>query len=196
MNEEMLTRLQRRPLKIPAGVTVSICNKQHIVEFKKGQQTLQHAYKGDYIEARVIDNERLEFTPSSTLNKSLKKKVVGAHLGTAIAIASNHLNGLKTPFVTELVLKGTGYKVAMKKQGTDTTLIFNLGKSHDDVFTVPAEVEVVCPSATEITLKSANKQLLGQTVARIRKLRVVDSYKGKGVLFKGQVVSLKETKKK
>ena len=193
--EKMLTRLQRLPLVIPNGVDVKIDNNSYVVTFTKGNVVLHHAYKGAFIEVSIDDN-KLVYKPNSSLNKSLKKKEVGAHLGTAISISQNHLKGLITPFVTELVLKGTGYKVAQKKQGAETVLVFNLGKSHDDVFTVPSEVEVACPSATEITLKSANKQLLGQTVARIRKLRVVDAYKGKGVLFKGQVVSLKETKKK
>ena len=191
----MLTRLERKVLTIPKDIAVTIDDKNCVVSFKKGNQVLSHQFNGSLLKAEITEGV-LKYIPNPATNKSLRKKGAGAHLGTAIAISSNHINGLMKPFVIDLVLKGTGYKVALKKNGTETTLVFNLGKSHEDVFVVPAEVTVACASATEINLQSANKQLLGQTAAKIRKLRVVDSYKGKGVLFKGQVVSLKETKKK
>lgn len=191
----MLTRLERKELKVGAGIEVIIDEKSHKVSFKKGQDVLEHVYNATFVKPFLEDGV-LIYKANEQTNKSVSRKAAGAHLGTAIAISANHLEGLTKPFVIDLVLKGTGYKVAQKKQGSETVLVFNLGKSHEDVFVIPAGVSVNCASATEISLQSANKQLLGQTAARIRKLRPVDSYKGKGVLFKGQVVSLKETKKK
>lgn len=190
----MFTRLQRKVLTVPSSVTVDIDSRSGTVNFKSAKNELSHVFDTGLLSADVTDGV-LNFHPAPVTSKALKRQVA-AHLGTAIAISSNHLNGLTKPFVIELVLKGTGYKVAMKNQGSETTLVFNLGKSHEDIFALPSEVTATCPSATEVKLESANKQLLGQVAAKIRALRKVDPYKGKGVLFKGQVVSLKETKKK
>jgi large subunit ribosomal protein L6 len=191
----MLTRLERKELKISNGITVTIDKKSSKVLFEKGPLNLEYIFNPLYVTPSVVDDV-LVYKANEKTNKSAGRKAAGAHLGTAIAISANHLEGLNKPFVIDLVLKGTGYKVAQKKQGKDTVLEFNLGKSHADIFVIPEDVTVNCSSATEISLQSSNKQLLGQVAANIRKLRPVDSYKGKGVLFKGQVVSLKETKKK
>lgn len=190
----MFTRLQRKVLTVPSSITVDIDTRSGAVTFKSANNELTHVYDTGLLSAEVSEGV-LKYNPKDVTSKALKRQVA-AHLGTAIAISANHLNGLTKPFAIELVLKGTGYKVALKNQGSQTTLVFNLGKSHEDIFSLPAEVTATCPSATEIKLESANKQLLGQVAAKIRALRKVDPYKGKGVLFKGQVVSLKETKKK
>lgn len=190
----MLTRLERRNLIVPKQVSVDIDSHSGQVTFKAESNSLIHTYNTRLLQAKVEEGV-LAYSP---IEKAIKinKREVAAHLGTAIAISANHLEGLMKPFVIELVLKGTGYKVALKKQGQETILVFNLGKSHEDVFVVPVQVNVNCPSATEVQLQSSDKQLLGQVASNIRRLRAVDPYKGKGVLFKGQVVSLKETKKK
>lgn len=207
----MLTRLERKVLHTK-GVKVSIDEANQLVSFEKNGQTLKYAYKADLLKPSLADDvlsfEALDLTPEHAM-----------HLGTAISISGAHIQGLNQPFKIELELKGTGFKAALKtekdlaslegvnrkgfmkvKQASSEkdrpVLVLTLGKSHDDYFIVPSDVTVTLGSAIQMTVESANKHSLGQAVAKIRRFRKVDAYKGKGVLLKGMVLSLKETKKK
>lgn len=187
INSKMLTRLERATLDTN-GITVTIHEKQHIVSFEKDGQKLEYRYSSllkPSLNENVLNYTALGTTPEYAM-----------HLGTAISISRSHLQGLKKPFKQELELKGTGFKAALKVVNGKNILVLTLGKSHDDIYHIPSNIKITVATPTQLVLESINKHALGQASAKIRRFRKVDAYKGKGVLIKGQVLVLKETKKK
>ena len=112
--------------------------------------------------------------------------------GTIRAIAANMVKGLAEGFERRLQLVGVGYRA----QAQGSALNLSLGFSHPVVYDMPEGVSVQTPSPTEIVLKGANKQIVGQVAAEIRGFRPPEPYKGKGVRYLDEVVVLKEAKKK
>jgi len=112
--------------------------------------------------------------------------------GTARAVLNNLVKGVSEGFERKLQLVGVGYKAAVK----GTVVNLNLGYSHPIDYALPEGVTAETPTATEIILKSANKQLLGQVAAEIRAYRAPEPYKGKGVRYSDEVILRKEAKKK
>jgi large subunit ribosomal protein L6 len=112
--------------------------------------------------------------------------------GTLRALVANMVQGVSEGFVRKLSLIGVGYKA--QAQGPNLNL--ELGYSHPITHKMPAGVTVETPSQTEIVLKGADKQVVGQVAAQIRAYRAPEPYKGKGVRYADEVVTIKETKKK
>lgn len=112
--------------------------------------------------------------------------------GTARSRVNNMVQGVKEGYKIELELQGTGFRA--KANGKILDLF--LGYSHDIKFALPQEINVTTPSATEIVVEGADKQLVGQIAAEIRSFRKPEPYKGKGVRRKGEYVRRKEGKKK
>jgi large subunit ribosomal protein L6 len=112
--------------------------------------------------------------------------------GTLRALVANMVQGVSEGFVRKLSLVGVGYKA----QAQGTTLNLELGYSHPISHKMPAGVTVETPSQTEVVLKGADKQVVGQVAAQIRGYRAPEPYKGKGVRYSDEVVIIKETKKK
>jgi large subunit ribosomal protein L6 len=112
--------------------------------------------------------------------------------GTTRALVSNMVKGVTTGFERKLSLVGVGYRASV--QGN--ALKLQLGFSHDVIHDLPAGVKAETPSQTEIIIKGANKQQVGQVAAEVRAYRPPEPYKGKGVRYVDEVVRLKETKKK
>jgi large subunit ribosomal protein L6 len=108
------------------------------------------------------------------------------------ALSQNLISGVHEGFVRRLQLLGVGYRAQM--QGSDLNL--SLGFSHPVVYPVPEGITIETPSQTEIVIKGADKQRVGQVAAEIRGYRPPEPYKGKGVRYFGERVVLKETKKK
>ncbi|NBV28336.1 50S ribosomal protein L6 [bacterium] len=183
----MLTRLERTDLNTK-GVTVTIDEKNRVVSFQKGDQRLEHRYHK--VLKPVLENGILSYIPLEENPESAMQ------LGTAISISRSNIQGLIQPFKQELELKGTGFKAALKNVDGKNTLVLTLGKSHDDIYVIPADIKVTVSTPTQLVLESISKHALGQASAKIRRFRKVDAYKGKGILIKGQVLVLKETKKK
>ena len=115
-----------------------------------------------------------------------------AQAGTARAIVNNMVTGVASGFEKRLTLIGVGYRAQV--QGSSVNL--SLGFSHPVVYNLPQGVTAEAPSQTEIVLKSADRQLLGQVAAEIRALRPPEPYKGKGVRYSDEYVRRKEAKKK
>ena len=115
-----------------------------------------------------------------------------AQAGTARAIVNNMVTGVASGFEKKLTLIGVGYRAQV--QGSSVNL--SLGFSHPVVYNLPQGVTAEAPSQTEIVLKSADRQLLGQVAAEIRALRPPEPYKGKGVRYSDEYVRRKEAKKK
>ena len=131
---------------------------------------------------------------ADTLTFAPKAGIVNAdaQAGTARALVNAMVIGVTEGFTKKLQLVGVGYRAQMK----GNTVALSLGFSHPVEHELPAGVTGECPSQTEIILKSADKQLIGQVAADIRAYRKPEPYKGKGVRYADEVVRTKEAKKK
>jgi large subunit ribosomal protein L6 len=112
--------------------------------------------------------------------------------GTVRALLANMVRGVSKGFERKLTLVGVGYRA----QASGDTLNLTLGYSHPVAYKMPAGVKVETPTQTEIVLKGASKQQVGQVAAEIRAFREPEPYKGKGVRYSDEVVIMRETKKK
>ena len=111
--------------------------------------------------------------------------------GTARALLANMVKGVSDGYERKLELVGVGYRVAM--QGKSLNL--SLGFSHPVLFEAPEGISIETPTQTEVLIKGADKQRVGQVAAKIRGFRPPEPYKGKGVRYAGEKITLKEAKK-
>ncbi len=132
----------------------------------------------------VVENGQVTFEP--------KIEAADAMSGTLRALVNNMVLGVSKGFEKKLTLIGVGYKA--QAQGDKVNL--SLGFSHPVIHSMPAGVKVETPTPTEILIKGADKQRVGQVAAEIRAYRPPEPYKGKGVRYADEVVIIKETKKK
>lgn len=178
----MLSRKAKTPLSIPNGVEVSIDGSNVKVKGSLGQTEFTF---NDAVRIIKKDNTIVLETREET-------KFAKALSGTVRAIVVNMITGVTAGFEKKLTILGVGYRAQL--QGTDLNL--TLGYSHPVVYKAPAGIKVETPSQTEIVVKGIDKQLVGQAAANIRKFRQVEPYKGKGIRYSDEQVSLKEAKKK
>lgn len=177
-----MSRIAKAPVVLPKGVEAQIANGVVSVKGSKGALKLQLS------SAVAVVNE--DNTLKFSANQGGKDAV--AQAGTARAIVSNMVKGVSQGFEKKLELVGVGYRA--KAQGKTVNLV--LGFSHPIDYTLPEGVTAETPTQTEIVLKSADRQLLGQVAAELRKFRAPEPYKGKGVKFSGEQIYRKEAKKK
>ncbi|MGL6071683.1 50S ribosomal protein L6 [Craterilacuibacter sp.] len=177
-----MSRVAKNPVAIPAGVEVKFTADQIVVKGPIG--SLCTTLCSDV--AIKLDNNELTF---AALNDS---KFARSMSGTLRALLNNMVIGVTKGFERKLQLVGVGYRA--QAQGDAVNL--SLGFSHPVSHKMPAGVTVETPSQTEILIKGADKQQVGQVAAEIRAYRSPEPYKGKGVRYFGEVVTLKETKKK
>lgn len=175
-------RVSKTPIKIPTGVSVVIENSDVSVKGPKGAITKQF----------ILADVQVEVNGDNEVVVTALKKTAKALSGTVSAIVANLVKGVTTGFEKRLELVGVGYRAQM--QGS--VLNLSLGFSHPVAFEVPKELTIETPSQTEIVIKGMDKELVGQIAAKIIKFRPPEPYKGKGIKFAGQVIKLKETKKK
>jgi large subunit ribosomal protein L6 len=167
---------------IPAGVDVSIKEDQISVKGAGGSLSLaQNAL------VKVSSNEgKLSFEP---VNDS---REANAMSGTVRQLVNNMVLGVSKGFEKKLTLIGVGFKAA----ASGSKLNLNVGFSHPVNFDMPAGITVATPTPTEIVIKGANRQVVGQLAAEIRAVRPPEPYKGKGIRYADEKVVIKETKKK
>ncbi|WP_445401681.1 50S ribosomal protein L6 [Zobellella sp. An-6] len=177
-----MSRVAKAPIEIPAGVEVTL-NGQEIT-VKGGKGTLNRTINAA-VEISQEDN-LLKFAPRGNAAGA------NAQAGTARALVNNMVVGVTQGFERKLQLVGVGYRAQMK----GNAVALSLGFSHPVEHALPDGVTAECPSQTEIVLKSADKQLIGQVAADIRAYRKPEPYKGKGVRYFGEQVRSKEAKKK
>lgn len=179
-----MSRLANKPLTVPKGVTVTLL--PDAVEVKGPKKTTQVKI---IPELDILQDSNTVRVIVKDPKDSLSAKPM---LGTVWSLLKNALEGVSTGFKLQLELVGVGYRAAI--QGNKLTL--TLGFSHPVEFSVHNDVTVEIPSQTQINLSSFDQQLLGQVAAEIRSFRFPECYKGKGVKFAGEVIKIKETKKK
>jgi len=176
-----MSRIGKNPIVLPAGVEVTL-GEQIVVKGPLG--TLKTA-------ANPAVNVALD--GQSVVVSRIEGAVNGAAMwGTMRANLNNMVAGVSKGFERKLQLVGVGYRA----QAAGDTLNLSLGFSHPVAHKMPAGVKVECPTQTEIVLKGADKQQVGQVAAEIRAYRKPEPYKGKGVRYSDEVVVIKETKKK
>jgi len=177
-----MSRVGKLPVAIPNGVDVQIKDDQISVKGAGGTLTLAQS-------ALVkISNEggKLSFVP---VNDS---REANAMSGTMRQLVNNMINGVSKGFEKKLTLVGVGYKA----QASGAKLNLSVGFSHPVNIDMPAGITVATPAPTEIVIKGADRQRVGQVAAEIRAIRPPEPYKGKGIRYADETVVIKETKKK
>jgi large subunit ribosomal protein L6 len=169
-----MSRIGKKPIAIPSGVTVTLDGQTVSVKGPKGE-----------LSWTVIDGA-LHFTPRDESTRAR------AMWGLSRSLVDNMIHGVTQGYETTLELVGVGYRAAMK----GVNLSMQLGFSHDVDIPPPTGVAFAVPRQTEIRISGIDKQLVGETAARIRRIRPPEPYKGKGVRYAGEAVRRKEGKKK
>ena len=177
-----MSRVGKMPVTIPAGVDVSI--KEDQISVKGTGGTLATA--SSLLVKVNNDNGKMTFIP---VNES---REANAMSGTMRQLVNNMVTGVTKGFEKKLNLVGVGYKAA----ATGAKLNLAVGYSHPVNFDMPTGITVATPSATEIVIKGADRQRVGQIAAEIRAVRPPEPYKGKGIRYSDEKITIKETKKK
>ena len=177
-----MSRVGKSPIELPKGADVQIAANQVTVKGPLG--TLSHTLH-PLVGLQQKDGALQVVCHSESVESN-------ALSGTTRALVSNMVKGVTIGFERKLSLVGVGYRASV--QGN--ALKLQLGFSHDVIHDLPAGVKAETPSQTEIVIKGANKQQVGQVAAEVRAYRPPEPYKGKGVRYVDEVVRLKETKKK
>ena len=176
-----MSRVANSPVEVPAGVDVTLKGQDITVKGSKG--TLALAIHGN-VEVKQ-DDKVLTFAARDSAKQSR------ALAGTTRALINNMVIGVSKGFEKKLQLNGVGYRAKASGKSVNLTL----GFSHPVDYNLPDGVTAESPSQTEIVLKSADKQLLGQVAAEIRAFRPPEPYKGKGVRYADEYVRRKAAKK-
>jgi large subunit ribosomal protein L6 len=177
-----MSRIANRPVAVPAGVTVNLSGNALAMKGAKGELRL------------TLDRSVKVEQDGATLKVSQVEHDHRAHAiaGTTRALLNNMAAGVSRGFEKKLALVGVGYRAQVQGKNLNLTL----GFSHPINFAIPAGITVETPSQTDIVIRGADKQLVGQVAAEIRGFRPPEPYKGKGVRYANEQIILKETKKK
>lgn len=177
-----MSRIAKYPVTLPKGVEATISAGQIVVKGPLG--TLTQSLDGN---VRINQEDgNLSFAVANDSREA------NAMSGTIRALVNNMVTGVSAGFERRLNLVGVGFRAQLQGDA----LKLQLGFSHDILHAIPEGIKVECPSQTEIVVKGANKQAVGQVAANIRAYRKPEPYKGKGVRYADERVILKETKKK
>ena len=177
-----MSRIGKKAVAIPSGVTITIEGQSVTVKGPKGQLAWTVA---DEIEVRQEGQDLV-------LSKRVETTRAQAMWGLSRTLVNNMVTGVTAGYEQALELVGVGYRAAMKGQA----LSMQLGFSHDVDIKPPEGITFATPKQTEIKISGIDKQLVGETAARIRRIRPPEPYKGKGVRYAGESVRRKEGKKK
>ena len=177
-----MSRIAKAPVAIPSGVEVNLDGQNVSVKGPKGELRIAAH------ELVKVEREDGEFRFSS--RKDSKEAVALA--GTIRALVNNMVQGVTNGFEKRLEINGVGYRAQAQGQKLNLTL----GFSHPVVYDVPQGISVETPTQTEIVVKGADKQKVGQVAAEIRAFRPPEPYKGKGIRYSDEHVVRKQAKKK
>ncbi|MEQ9145116.1 MAG: 50S ribosomal protein L6 [Parvibaculaceae bacterium] len=177
-----MSRIGKKPIAVPSGVTVNLDGQSVSVKGPKGELALT------LVDEVTIEqgDEGLVVSPRDETQRAR------AMWGMQRTLVQNLVTGVSDGFVKKLEINGVGYRAQM--QGKDLQL--SLGFSHDIVYPVPAGIEIKTPKPTEVEIAGIDKQTVGQVAAEIRAYRPPEPYKGKGVKYEDEYIFRKEGKKK
>ena len=177
-----MSRVGKMPVTIPAGVDVSIKEDQISVKGAGGALSLTQ----NKLVTISNDAGKLSFAPANDSREA------DAMSGTMRQLVNNMVVGVTKGFEKKLSLVGVGYKA----QAVGSKLNLTVGYSHPVDKEMPAGITVATPTPTEILIKGADRQRVGQVAAEIRAIRPPEPYKGKGIRYSDEKITIKETKKK
>lgn len=177
-----MSRIGQNPVTVPDGVSVAISGQDVTAKGKLGELS---AKIPDDIEIKQ-DGNVITLAPRS---KSIRARKMW---GLSRSLINNLVLGTSEGFKKELEITGVGYRAQV--QGKD--LVLQLGFSHEVRYPIPTGLKIECPEQTKVVISGADKQLIGQAAAEIRKYRPPEPYKGKGVRYAGEYILRKEGKKK
>ncbi|MGQ7829430.1 50S ribosomal protein L6 [Altererythrobacter sp. Z27] len=177
-----MSRIGKKPVAIPSGVTANIDNGTMTVKGPKGTLSMGLSDLIDY----KIDGEEIQVKPANDT------KAARSFWGMQRTLVSNLVEGVTEGFTKVLEITGVGYRA--NAQGKKLRL--QLGYSHDVDLDVPEGLEVKTPDQTTVEISGIDKQAVGQFAAEVRRWRKPEPYKGKGIKYRGEYVFRKEGKKK
>jgi large subunit ribosomal protein L6 len=175
-----MSRIGKRPIPVPAGVTVAI-NGSH-VKISGPNGELARTLPTDIL----VSHEGSELLVKRPSDEERHK----ALHGLSRTLVANMVEGVTTGFKKVLEITGVGYKAEIKPYGT----LLSLGFSHQIEYKAPAGVTIAAPNPTTVVITGASKELVGQVAAEIRSFRKPEPYKGKGVKYQGEVIRRKAGK--
>ncbi len=177
-----MSRVGKMPVPVTPGVEATVKNGEVSIKGPLGTLSLQiNPLVSVKLENGKIFLEPVEDSPESN-----------AMSGTMRALLANMVNGVAKGFEKRLALVGVGFRA----QAAGQKLNLQVGYSHPVAKDMPAGIKVECPTQTEIVIKGADRQAVGQIASEVRAIRPPEPYKGKGIRYANERVSLKETKKK
>ena len=176
-----MSRIGKRELTIPAGVTVTVEDKVVTVKGAKGELSL--SLKDGIIVKVEEDKLTVEATGKSKFNNAMH--------GTTNSLIKNMIKGVSEGYSKGLEIIGVGYRFQVR----GNVLVVNAGYSHPVELTIPQGLTIETVSNTEITVNGIDKELVGEFAAKVRKVRKPEPYKGKGVRYKDEFIRRKEGKK-
>lgn len=177
-----MSRIAKSPIPVPQNLEVNL--QGDTIKIKGSKGSLEHTIHPDVL-VKLTDKV-LTFAPCT------HSPTATAKAGTTRAIVNNMVQGVLQGFEKKLTLVGVGYRAQVQ----DKVLNLTLGFSHPIHFDIPEGILIEAPSQTELIVKGIDKQKVGQVAANIRAFRPPEPYKGKGVRYTGEVIMMKEAKKK
>ncbi|TNE63340.1 MAG: 50S ribosomal protein L6 [Alphaproteobacteria bacterium] len=177
-----MSRIGKKPVAIPSGVTASLSGNDLTVKGPKGELAMTF----------VPEVEVTQGEAGITVKPVNETKRARSMWGMQRTMVSNMFEGVTNGFSRRLEINGVGYRAQMK----GSALNLQLGYSHDIDFPVPQGIKIETPDQTTIIISGIDKQQVGETAAKIREFRKPEPYKGKGIKYQGEYIFRKEGKKK
>ena len=177
-----MSRIGKKAVPVPAGVTVSVNGQSVAVKGPKGELK-------EVLNEQVLVKMEEGAVKVDPINQS---KLARSSWGMSRTLVANMMKGVTTGYSKSLEINGVGYRAALNGK----VLQLNLGYSHDVNYPVPDGIEIKVPKPTEIQISGINKQRVGQVAAELRDWRGPEPYKGKGIKYAGETIFRKEGKKK
>ncbi len=177
-----MSRIGKKPVALPKGVTASVEGQTVKVKGPKGELSVKLVPQV----SATVDEHGITVTPDKNQEKSDQM------WGLSRTLVNNLVTGVTTGFTQKLEIQGVGYRAAVQGK----VLNLQLGFSHDVPYAIPDGITLVTEKPTAIAISGIDKQLVGQVAAEIRGWRPPEPYKGKGVRYEGEYVRRKEGKKK
>ncbi|EPX86888.1 50S ribosomal protein L6 [Salipiger mucosus] len=177
-----MSRIGKRPVELPSGVSASVSGQTIEVTGPKGTQSFTAT---DDVSI-VVDDSSVTVEPRGNSKRARQQ------WGMSRTIVANMVHGVQNTFKKELEIQGVGYRAQVQGK----VLKLNLGYSHEVNFEIPEGITITAAKPTEVTVEGHNAQQVGQVAANIRDWRRPEPYKGKGIRYKGEYIFAKEGKKK
>ena len=177
-----MSRVGKMPVSVPQGVDVAIKNDQINVKGALGALAMAQ----NALVTILSDDGKLTFAPANASREA------NAMSGTMRQLVNNMVTGVTKGFEKKLNLVGVGFKA----QAQGAKLNLTVGYSHPVIIDMPAGITVTTPIPTEVVIKGSDRQRVGQIAAEIRAVRPPEPYKGKGIRYSDEKITIKETKKK